>query len=49
VPKQLVVKNDASSIPAEVAKAGLKLPLGMPSVIVSVFMVVEESLLFGLK
>lgn len=27
VPTQLVVKNDASSIPSEVAKAGLKLPL----------------------
>lgn len=31
VPKQLVIKKDPTLIPAEVAKAGLKLPLGMLS------------------
>jgi hypothetical protein len=29
VPRQLVVTKDPSSIPYEVTKAGLKLPLGM--------------------
>ena len=29
VPRQLVIKKDPSSIPYEVNKAGLKLPLGM--------------------
>jgi len=29
VPRQLVIKRDASSIPDAVAKAGLRLPFGM--------------------
>jgi len=29
VPRQLVITGDAASIPSSVAKAGLKLPLGM--------------------